>query len=259
MRFSGTNVIVTGASRGIGHAIAAGLIAEGANVALMARTKGPLDELVAEARGRGLRALAIPTDVSNREQVGAAIEAVRREFKVIHGLVNSAGTLDNEGIADHSFAVWDSAFAVNVHSYFCTTRAVIGDMFARREGHIVNIISTSGKVAIGPNRAAYVATKHALMGFTREVAVEAAPYNVYVNGICPGFVLTDMVEDSMRKFARDFGKSVEETRQMYVDKIPLKRFIDPKEVVPIALFLLSKDASGIVGQTISVDGGYAPL
>jgi 3-hydroxybutyrate dehydrogenase len=259
MRFTDKNVIVTGSSKGIGRAIARGLIAEGANLALIARTKSALEELVEEAKSKGCRAVAIPADVSDRDQIKQAVERARKELKVIHGLVNSAGVLDNEGIANHSEEVWNRTFAVNVNSYFYTTRAVIGEMFERRHGHIVNIISTSGKMAIGPNRAAYVASKHALMGFTREVAVEAAPHNVTVNAICPGFVLTEMVEDSMRKFAKDFGKTVEETRQFFLDKMPTKRFIAPEEVVPIALFLLSDDVGAIMGQAISVDGGFAPL
>jgi 3-hydroxybutyrate dehydrogenase len=97
------------------------------------------------------------------------------------------------------------------------------------------------------------------MGFTREVAVEAAPHNVTVNAICPGFVLTDMVEDSMRKFAKDFGKSVEETRRIFIDKMPMKRFIAPEECVPLAMFLLCDDVGAVTGQTISVDGAFAPL
>lgn len=259
MRFTNKNVIVTGASKGIGRAIAKGLIAEQANVALIARTKSALDELVEEAKRNNCRGIAIPADVSDREQIKQAVERAIREFKVIDGLCNSAGVLDNEGIANHSEKVWDWHFNVNVHSYFFTTRAVIAGMFERGHGHILNIISTSGKMAIGPNRAAYVASKHALMGFTREVAVEAAPHNVTVNAICPGFVLTDMVEDSMRKFAKDFGKSVEETRKIFLDKMPTKRFIAPEEVVPIALFLLSDDVGAIMGQAISVDGAFAPL
>lgn len=259
MRFADKNVILTGASKGIGRAIAKGLIAEGANVALIARTKSALEELVEEAKSKGTRAYAIPADVSDANQIKQAVERARQELKVIHGLVNSAGILDNEGIANHSEEVWNRTFAINVFSYFYTTRAVIGEMFQRRHGHILNIASTSGKMAIGPNRAAYVASKHALMGFTREVAIEAAPHNVTVNAICPGFVITDMVEGSMRLFARDFGKSVEETRKIFVDKMPTKRFITPEEVVPLALFLLSDDVGAIMGQTINVDGAFCPL
>ena len=183
----------------------------------------------------------------------------RDEFGEIHILINSAGVLDNEPIANHNDEAWEHHYGVNVNSYFYTIREIIGEMMDRRSGRIVNIASTSSKVPIGPNRAAYVSSKHAVLGLTKEIAFEAAPFGVTVNAICPGFVLTDMVEDSMRKFARDSGKSPEETREMWIAKIPMGRFIDPTEVVPLVLFLVSDGAGAITMQAINVDGGFCPF
>jgi NAD(P)-dependent dehydrogenase (short-subunit alcohol dehydrogenase family) len=259
MGIVGQNAIVTGASRGIGAEIAKALIKDGVNVAVVARTESALKELAKSADGSAGRVAVIPADVSSADSVRDMVAQARAELGEIHILVNSAGVLDNEGIAGHSDETWRWTFGVNIDSYFYTIREVIGEMIERKSGRIVNIASTSGKIAIGPNRAAYVASKHAVMGLNREVAVEAAPHQVTVNAICPGFVLTEMVEDSMRKFARDFGQTPEETRASFIDKIPLGRFIAPEEVVPLLRFLISDGAGAITGQAISVDGGFAPL
>ena len=172
----------------------------------MARTESKLKELAEEVAGLGGRAIAIPTDVSDKAQIKEAVAAARDEFGEIHILINSAGVLDNEPIANHNDEAWEHHYGVNVNSYFYTIREIIGEMIDRRAGRIINIASTSSKVPIGPNRAAYVSSKHAVLGLTKEIAFEAAPFGVTVNAICPGFVLTDMVEDSMRKFARDSGQ-----------------------------------------------------
>lgn len=258
-QLAGRNVFLTGASKGIGREIARGLAKEGAAVALVARTRSALEQLASELEGLGGHGVAIPADVGDADQVRAAIRTAREALGEIHILINCAGVLDNEGIAGHADEVWERHYRVNVDSYFFTIREIIGEMIERRWGRIVNVASTSGKVPIGPNRAAYVSSKHAVIGLTKEVALEAAPYGVTVNAVCPGFVLTEMVEESMRKFARDFGKTPEETREAFVAKIPLGRFIEPQEVVPLILFLLSDGAAAITMQAINVDGGFSPI
>jgi 3-hydroxybutyrate dehydrogenase len=258
-QMEGKNVFLTGASKGMGREIARGLAKEGAHVALVARTETALKEVAEELNGLGGRGVAIPADVSDRQQVKDAFAKARGELGEIHVLINSAGVLDNEPIAGHSDEVWEYHYGVNVNSYFFTIREIIGEMFERKAGRVINIASTSSKVPIGPNRAAYVSSKHAVLGMTKEIAFEAAPYGVTVNAICPGFVLTDMVEDSMRKFARDSGKTPEETRAFWISKIPMGRFIDPEEVVPLVLFLCSDGSGAITMQAINVDGGFSPI
>jgi len=258
-QLDGRNVFLTGASKGMGREIARGLAKEGAAVALVARTESALQELAEELAGLGGRGVPIAADVSDHKQVRSAVQQAREQLGDIHVLINSAGVLDNEPIAGHSDAVWEHHYGVNVNSYFYTIRELIGGMFDRGWGRVINIASTSSKVPIGPNRAAYVSSKHAVLGLTKEVGFEAAPHGVTVNAICPGFVLTDMVEDSMRKFARDAGKTPEETRQFWISKIPMGRFIDPEEVVPLVLFLVSDGSAAITMQAINVDGGFSPI
>ncbi len=258
-QMEGRHVFLTGASKGMGREIARGLAKEGASISLVARTESALTELAGELEGLGGRGVAIPADVSDRDQVKRAVERAHQELGDIHVLINSAGVLDNEPISHHSDEVWEYHYGVNVNSYFFTIREIIGEMFDRKNGRVINIASTSSKVPIGPNRAAYVSSKHAVLGLTKEIAFEAAPHGVTVNAICPGFVLTDMVEDSMRKFARDSGKTPEETRAFWISKIPMGRFIDPEEVVPLVLFLVSDGAGAITMQAINVDGGFSPV
>jgi 3-hydroxybutyrate dehydrogenase len=258
-QMDGKNVFLTGASKGMGHEIARGLAREGASIALVARTEPALKELADELAGLGGYGVPIAADVSDRQQVKDSVKRARHELGDIHVLINCAGVLDNEPISNHSDDVWEHHYGVNVNSYFFTIREIIGEMFERKSGRVINIASTSSKVPIGPNRAAYVSSKHAVLGLTKEIAFEAAPHGVTVNAICPGFVLTDMVEDSMRKFARDSGKTPEETRAFWIAKIPIGRFIDPEEVVPLVLFLASDGAGAITMQAINVDGGFSPI
>jgi 3-hydroxybutyrate dehydrogenase len=258
-QMDGKNVFLTGASKGIGREIARGFAKEGAGLALVARTKSALTELASEIDGLGGRGVAVPADVSDRENVKDAVRRAHEELGDLHVLVNSAGVLDNEPIAGHNDEVWERHYGVNVNSYFFTIREIIGEMIERRAGRIINIASTSSKVPIGPNRAAYVSSKHAVLGLTKEVAFEGAPHGVTVNAVCPGFVLTDMVQESMRKFARDAGKTPEEARAFWTSKIPMGRFIDPEEVVPLVLFLASDGAGAITMQAINIDGGFSPF
>ena len=163
-QMDGKNVFLTGASKGMGREIARGLAKEGASLALVARTESALKELAEELSGLGGRGVAIPADVSDRQQVKQAAAKAREELGRIDVLINSAGVLDNEPIAGHNDETWEYHYGVNVNSYFFTIREIIGEMFERRSGRVINIASTSSKVPIGPNRAAYVSSKHAVLG-----------------------------------------------------------------------------------------------
>lgn len=244
-QMTGKNVFLTGASKGMGREMARGLAKEGATIALVARTESALKELAEEMQGLGGRGVVIPADVSDKDQVKEAVRRAREELGEIHVLINSAGVLDNEGIAGHNDEAWEYHYGVNVNSYFYTIREIIGEMFDRGAGRVINIASTSSKVPIGPNRAAYVSSKHAVLGLTKEVAFEAAPHGVTVNAICPGFVLTDMGADSRT------DEMVASWRSMS----PLGRLAEPSDVAAMALFLASTDGDYCTGQAMNVAGG----
>ena len=258
-QMDGKNVFLTGASKGIGREIARGLAKEGASIAFVARTESALREVAEEVSGLGGRGVAIPADVSDRDAGQGGGPPRTGELGDIHVLVNSAGVLDNEPIAGHSDDAWEHHYGVNVNSYFYTIREIIGEMFERGEwaGDQHRLHFEQGTHRSEPSSVRVL--QACCFGLTKEVAFEAAPHGVTVNAICPGFVLTDMVEDSMRKFARDAGKTPEETRAFWVAKIPLGRFIDPQEVVPLLLFLVSDGAGAITMQAINVDGGFSPI
>jgi NAD(P)-dependent dehydrogenase (short-subunit alcohol dehydrogenase family) len=255
MRLQDKVTLLTGASRGMGRALALGCAREGSNLALVATNKDLLEEVAAEVRQEGSRAIVLQGDVSDPNRVREIVAATREEFGRIDVLLNNAGVLDNEPIALHDDDVWNRIMGINLFAPFYFIREVIGEMMERRSGRILVMGSTSSKIAIGPNRAAYVASKHGVIGLIREVALEAAPFGVTVNAICPGAVLTDMVRNSIRMMARDLKKSEEEVEQEWKGRNPQKRLLDADEVVPQALLLISDDAPGITGQAINVNGG----
>jgi NAD(P)-dependent dehydrogenase (short-subunit alcohol dehydrogenase family) len=255
MRLHDKVTLLTGASRGMGRALALGIAREGSDLALVARNEQLLEEVADEVRGLGRRAIVLTADVSDPVRVKEVVQQTRQEFGRIDILVNNAGVLDNEPIANHSDEAWNRIMGINLFAPFYFIREVIGEMTERKSGRILVMASTSAKISIGPNRAAYVASKHGVLGLVREVAQEAAPFGVTVNAICPGAVLTDMVRDSIRMMARDLGKSEADVEAEWKGRNPQKRLLDPEEVVPQSILLISDEASGITGQAINVNGG----
>jgi 3-oxoacyl-[acyl-carrier protein] reductase len=255
MLLQGKTVLLTGASRGMGKAFALGCAREGADLALVARNQELLEQVAREVKALGRRALVLPCDVANPQQVKDVVRKARDGLGRIDVLLNNAGVLENEPIVGHKDEVWNRVMGINLFAPFYFVREVIGEMMERRSGKILILSSTSGKIAIGPNRAAYVASKHGVIGLVREVALEAAPYNINVNCICPGAVMTDMLRESYQKMARDLKKTEAEVEEIWKNRMPQKRVIVPEELVPMALLLISDAGSAITGQSINVNGG----
>jgi NAD(P)-dependent dehydrogenase (short-subunit alcohol dehydrogenase family) len=252
-RLVGRVALVTGASRGIGRAIALALAEEGARVALAARSLDRLEAL-AEPLNRGdRRALALRCDVTDPSQVAAAMDGITRTWGALHILVNNAGISGRTPLGSDSEKLWRQILETNLTGPFLVTRAALG-LMESGWGRLVNISSVLGRFGV-PGYAAYCASKHGLIGFTRALALELASRGITVNAICPGWVATEMAERGIRESAGALGMDAETFREQALQEVPLGRFIAPEEVARLVVFLASEDASGITGQAYNLCGG----
>ena len=235
-------VIITGASRGIGRAIAVELAAAGYDLALVARSAEPLEELAREL-GDQVKVLACPGDIADFERVQEIASAVNSEFGSIAGLVNNAGVTKDGLIVRMSPENWRVPVEVNLGGTFYFTRAVAPLMMRQRSGRIVNITSVIG-ITGNAGQANYAASKAGIIALTKSVAKELGGRGVTCNAVAPGFITTDMTVDLPEK-----------VRAEMLGRIPLKRFGEGRDVAGVVKFLLSPDAAYITGQTLVVDGG----
>ncbi|OLP55814.1 3-oxoacyl-ACP reductase [Rhizobium rhizosphaerae] len=239
--------LVTGASRGIGRAIAVGLARRGYDVAVndIVRQRAALEEVAAEIEALGQRALPVFADVSSKSDVVAMVETVESAFGHIDVIVNNAGILISGNVAGLKEDFWDSVMDVNAKGTFLVVQAALAGMKARKYGRIVNIASIGGKHG-APEQAHYSASKAAVMGFTRVLAQEVGVDGITANCVCPGIILTDMGRVNLDDPA---------IRKAWQEKTALRRIGDPEDVVGAVAFLASDDAAFITGQTLNVDGG----
>jgi len=246
--------VVTGGGKGIGRAIALALARADIDVAVLARSKSSLEEVAAEIAGLGRRSLAATCDVTIGRDVEAAIAEVRNRLGRIDVLVNNAGIAESAPLSKLDEDHWDRTLAVNLKGTYLCTRAVVDEMVRRGSGRIINISSIAGRVGFAYT-SAYCASKHAVLGFTRAVALEVARNGVTVNAICPGWVETDLTASTIARIVQTTGRSPEQARQALEGMSPQRRLIQPDEVAAVAVFLAGDAAAGITGQAIDVDGG----
>ncbi|MDR0137333.1 beta-ketoacyl-ACP reductase [Bacillus sp. HMSC76G11] len=240
----GKVALVTGASRGIGRAIALELAQNGANVAVnYAGSEAKANEVVDEIKALGREAFAVQADVSDSEAVAAMVKATVEQFGRLDILVNNAGITKDNLLMRMKDSEWDDVININLKGVFLTTKAVTRQMMKQRQGRIINIASIVG-VSGNPGQANYVAAKAGVIGLTKTAAKELSSRNITVNAIAPGFITTDMTD-----------KLTEEVKTEMLKQIPLARFGEPSDISNAVTFLASDKSSYITGQTIHIDGG----
>jgi 3-oxoacyl-[acyl-carrier protein] reductase len=243
MTLSDRVALVTGASQGIGRAVAVKLAASDATVAVAARNQEKLMELVEQIEAAGGKASAFPVDVADEEQIKAAFKAALGQFGKIDILVNNAGITRDQLVMRMKRADWDSVLNTNLTSAYLCIQQVIGSMLKQRWGRIINITSVFGQMGQA-GQANYAASKAGLIGLTMAIAREVGSRNITCNAVAPGFIETAMTSG----FSDEF-------RQNALKAIPLGRIGTPEDVANTVAFLASEEASYITGHVLSVNGG----
>jgi 3-hydroxybutyrate dehydrogenase len=256
--FKGKTALVTGSTSGIGLGIAERLAAEGANIVL----NGFGDAAEIERLRRDLAAqhkvsvVYDAADMSKPEAIAAMVTNAVREFGAIDLLVNNAGIQHVAPVDDFPVAKWDAIIAINLSAAFHTVRTALPAMKARRWGRIINIASAHALVA-SPYKSAYVAAKHGIAGFTKTVALEVAEQGITANAVCPGYVLTPLVQKQIPDTAKARGISEEAVvRDVLLAAQPTKKFVTVAQVAALTAFLCSDDAASITGAVLPIEGGW---
>lgn len=261
MTLKGKVAVVTGSNSGIGLGIAEELAKLGADVVLNSFTDRPEDHALAAqiAEASGVRAQYVPADMGNGDACRALVTRSKELMGRVDILVNNAGVQFVAGVDEFPVDRWNSIIAINLSSAFHTTAAALPIMRAQGWGRIVNIASAHGLTA-SPFKSAYVAAKHGVVGFSKVVALETAQEAITCNAICPGYVLTPLVEsqipDTMKKYNMDRETVI---REVLLDRQPSKQFATTAQIGGCVAFLCSPAAEQITGTTLSVDGGWTAL
>jgi NAD(P)-dependent dehydrogenase (short-subunit alcohol dehydrogenase family) len=246
--------VVTGASRGIGRAVALALARQGADVACLSRDMPATERVAAEVAAVGRRSLALACDVTSDASVAEAVASTVARLGPVDVLVNNAGIAESAPFGRTDPAMWARHLDVNLTGTYRMIQAVLPGMLARRRGRIVNVASVAGRIGF-PYTSAYCASKHGVVGLTRALAQEIATSGVTVNAVCPGWVDTEMSARAVANISARTGRDAGAARQALADMSPQKRLMTADEVAHAVVMLAADAAAGIHGQAIAIDGG----
>lgn len=250
------NALVTGATRGIGRAIAARLVADGMNCALVGRDRAGLEAAAAELSAPGRTVIGLACDVTVPSEIADMVAEVRSRLGSIDVLVNCAGRSGGGVTKTIEDSLWLDVINVNLNAVFYVTKAVLASGAMGPGGAIVNIASTGGKQGV-VHGAPYSASKHGVVGFTKALGLELARdgADITVNAVCPGFVETEMAAQVRSNYARIWNVSPEEAKRRIEARVPIGRYIEPDEVSAMVSYLASPGARGVTAQAMNVCGG----
>ncbi len=250
----GKTALVTGSTSGIGLGIALALAREGANIVL--NGFGDIDGARREVEALGVKVGYHGADMSRPAQIAELMDYAQREFGGADVLVNNAGIQYVAPVEDFPAEKWDAIIAINLSSTFHTTRLAIPGMRKKNWGRVINIASAHGLVA-SAQKSAYVAAKHGIVGFTKSIALETATTGITVNAICPGWVLTPLVQKQIDDRAAREGIAVEKAKvDLLAEKQPSLQFVTPEQLGGLSVFLCSPSADNVRGVAWNVDGGW---
>ncbi len=254
MELSERVALITGGGTGIGKAVARAMAREGARVVIAARDRARLEAAAGELSAEGHSVLPVTLDVTDRQVVRDCVNTVRKHRGGVHILVNNAGASGMTPMDEADDGRWHAIIDTNLTGVYRMTREVLGVMRDGGHGRIINMASVLGKFGVA-GYAAYCASKHGLIGFTRALALELVSRGITVNALCPGWVDTEMSRTGIAQIAARQGTDPESFRQQALAAVPIRRFLEPEEIARFAVYLASDKASGITGQALNICGG----